>query len=169
MKFRTMVTKGGEVAFAGHPPGPIYYGAPQESGLWRISIPKFDDYVASELKSFDFGESIEEFVFGFEIAELNGWGEEFKATKNYVSYRPKSKLLISVGQLEWMEVKDLPASEQLARLASVLIKAIERIEVMKRKSKHFDRLAFAETMRQVLKKCKAGMVVADNTANQPNA
>jgi hypothetical protein len=165
MRFRTSVTSGGEVAFAGERySGPTYYGGPPESGLWHISMPKFEDYVAAELEPFAFGESIEAFDFGFEIGELNEWGEWFKATRNYVSYRPKSKLLIAVGQLEWRVVKDLPATEQLAHLSSALMTAIEHIGDLKRKPKHFDRLAFAEITREVLSKCKTAMVVADATA-----
>lgn len=164
MQFRTLVTSGGEVAFAGQRySGTTYYGGPPESGLWRISMPKFEDYVAAELEPFAFGESIQEFDFLFEIGELNEWGEWFNVTSNYVSYRPKSKLLIAVGQLEWNVVKDLPASEQLAHLSSALMTAIERIGDLKRKPKHFDRLAFAETMGGVLSKCKTAMVVADAT------
>lgn len=162
MRFRTLVTSGGEVVFAGQRHfGPTYYGAPTETGLWRISMPSFEGYMAAEFEPLFFGRSIEEFDFGFEIAELNEWGRWFKATSDYVSYRPKSKLLISVGQLEWKVVKDLPANEQLERLCGALMTAIERIDQMKPKPKDFDRLAFAQTMREVLNKCKLDMVLAD--------
>ena len=165
MRFRTLVTSGGVVAFAGQRySGPTYYGAPPESGLWRISMPRFESYIAAELEPFAFGDSVEEFAFGFEIGELDEWGKWFKVTSNYVSYRPKSKLLIAVGQLEWKVVKDIPASEQLTHLSSAVMTAIERIGNLKRKPKHFDCFAFAETMREVLRKCKTAMVVADATA-----
>lgn len=166
MRFRTLVTCGSEVAFAGQQySGPTYYGDQSESGLWRISIPKFEDYVAAELKLFAFGESIEEFNFGFEIGEFDEWGGWFKATSNYVSYRPKSKLLIAVGQLEWKVVKDLSAKDQLAHLSDALITAIERIGNLKRRPKHFDHLAFVESVREVLSKCQTDTVVADETVD----
>ncbi|HEY6095166.1 MAG TPA: hypothetical protein VIU93_09480 [Gallionellaceae bacterium] len=107
-----------------------------------------------------FGTSIEEFVFGFEIAELKEWGRRFTDTRDYISYRPKSKTLISVGQLEWKEVKDLSAAEQLSRLGAALLSSIERIATAKRKPKDFDHAAFARAIRNFLPSCEPFMVQA---------
>ena len=71
-----------------------------------------------------------------------------------MSYRPKSKTFISVGQLDWKEVKDLSASEQLSRLGDALLSSIERIATVKRKPKDFDHSALAEAVRGVLRSCK---------------
>lgn len=99
MKFRIQVTSGGEVTFAGYSQRdrPVYYGAPLETGLWRISVQKFEDFIAQELRDQSFGSSVEEYVFGFEIAELEEWGQWFKGMRDYTSYRPKRKIFISVG------------------------------------------------------------------------
>lgn len=162
MKFRIAVTSGSEVVFAGHSQidQPVYYGAAPETGLWRVSVPKFESLVARELAPMSFGNSIEEFVFGLEIAELEEWGRWFKETRDYMSYRPKSKTFISVGQLEWKDVKDLPASAQLSKLGATLISSIERIAMAKRKPKDFDHAALAQAIRDFLPLCKASMVQA---------
>lgn len=162
MKFCIQVTSGGEVTFAGQSQKdrPVYYGAAPETGLWRVSIPKFEDFIAGELANQSFGSSIDEFRFGFEIAELEEWGKWFASTRNYMSYRPKSKTFISVGQLDWKEVKDLSASEQLSRLGDALLSSIERIATVKRKPKDFDHSALAEAVRGVLRSCKPTLVEA---------
>lgn len=162
MRFRIDVTNGGEVNFAGHSPShrPVYYGAQPETGLWRVSIPKFEDLLALELSPMSFGSSIDEFAFGFEIAELEEWGWYFKETRDYISYRPRSKTLISVGQLEWKEVKNLSASEQLSRLGAALLSAVERVATAKRKPKDFDHAAFAQAIRDFLSSCEPSAVQA---------
>lgn len=162
MRFRIVVTSGDEVVFAEHSQidRPVYYGAPPETGLWRVSIPKFESLVARELAPMSFGHSIEEFVFGFEIAELEEWGRWFKETRDYMSYRPKSKTFVSVGQLEWKEVKELPISAQLSKLGAALLSSIERIATAKRKPKDFDYAALAQAIRNFLPSCKSSVVQA---------
>jgi hypothetical protein len=162
MKFYIQVTKGGEVKFAGHSQNdqPVYYGAAPETGLWRVSVPKFRDFVAGELAKQSFGSSIDEFRFGFEIAELEEWGKWFASTRDYMSYRPKSKAFISVGQLEWKEVKNLSVSAQLSMLGDALVSSIERIATAKRKPKDFDSAALAQAVRDILRSCKPSLVEA---------
>ena len=163
MKFRIQVTAGSEVIFAWHSQKdrPVYYGAPPETGLWRVSIPKFEDFVAGELLSQSFGDSIDEFRFGFEIAELKEWGAWFTSMTDYMSYRPKYKTFISVGQLEWKEVKNLSTSEQLAMLGDALVSSIERIATAKRKPKDFDYTALAQAVRDILSSCEPTLVEAN--------
>lgn len=160
MKFRVATTAGGEVIFAGHSRASrtVYYGAPPETGLWRISLPKFEQFMATELEPQSFGSSIQEYVFGFEIAELDEWGPWFKATREYLSYRPKSKMLVSVGQLEWKQVKELSAPDQLSLLGAALLASINRVATAKRKPKDFDHAAFAVAVRHALAKCTASAV-----------
>jgi hypothetical protein len=162
MKFRVATTSGGEVIFAGDSQNerPVYYGAPSETGLWQVSIPKFEAFVSAELKDVSFGCSIEEFVFGFEIAELEEWGRWFKNTREYTSYRPKSKQFISVGQIEWKDVKNLSIEKQLIQLGVALLAAIERIGAVKRKPKDFDYIRFAVAMRDILSQCRSTIVAA---------
>lgn len=162
MKFHIQTTAGGEVIFAGHSRKgrPVYYGAAPETGLWRVDIPKFEHFLSGELEQRCFGESIEEFVFGLEIAELKEWGRWFKETSDYLSYRPKSKEFISVGQIEWKEAKDLSIEEQLHLLGSALVTSIERIGMLKRKPKDFDYVGFGDVVRDALSRCTSSMVAA---------
>jgi hypothetical protein len=166
MRFRVVVTAGGEVIFAGHSRAsrPVYYGAPPETGLWRISLPKFEGFMATELEPQSFGSSIQEFVFGFELAELEGWGQFFKATREYLSYRPKSKMLVSVGQLDWEQVKELAANDQLSLLGAALLASVNRVAAAKRKPRDFDHAAFAIAVRHALAKCTASAVEEHDAA-----
>ncbi len=119
-------------------------------------------YFAKELKEFSVGESVETFVLGFEIADLEGWGEVFTSMHSYTSYRPKMKLVISVGQINWPDVKDIDGPEQFRRLAGVLIQAISRLGEMKRKPKYFDVAAFLTEMRRILEVCPVNAMIAED-------
>lgn len=155
MQLKIKVTCGGEVKWAGASQnGPIYYGGPPpETGIWKLSIAKIEDYFDAALKSFFFGDSIETFVLGFEIGDLEGWGNFFTSMNHYTSYRPKMKLVISVGQLNWPDVKDLPACEQFRRFAEVFLEAIGRVAEMKRKPKSFNSAAFSVEVARLLAQC----------------
>lgn len=118
--------------------------------MWKLSIAKIEDYFGVALKNFSFGDSIETFVLGFEIGELEGWGDFFTSMSRYTSYRPKMKLVISVGQLNWPDVKDLTAKEQFQRFSEVLLVAIGRVAEMKRKPKSFDSAAFSIEVARLL-------------------
>lgn len=153
MQFRVVVTTGSEVNFAGESTKdrPTYYGGPPtDSGMWRINMPAFEAWLAARFAPLSLGSSIHEFVFGFEVAVLDEWGDRFKATRDYVSYRPAGKRIVSVGQLEWMAVKDLGAKEQLALLGEALVAAIERVNIAKRKPRDFDAAGLADAARIAL-------------------
>lgn len=156
VKFRIVLTTGAEVEFAdrSQTDRPVYYGASPESGLWRVSISAVEGFIGRELALMSFGNSIQEFVFGLEIAELNEWGRWFNETRDYMSYRPKSKTFVSVGQVEWKEVKHLPASEQFARLSAALLSSVERISTRKRKPKDFDYASLGHALRRILSSCE---------------
>lgn len=162
MLFSIQVSAGNEVVFAGHSTKdrPIYYGAAPSTGLWKLSIPKMADFLAAELASLSFGESLDEFRLGLEIAELEGWGDFFKATRQLVIYRPRSRSLVSVGQLEWTTVKDLQAADQLQHLTSALVGAIEQVPRAKRKPKSFDATALAKQVQQSMGRCDPEIFVA---------
>lgn len=155
MKFQVLMTFGGEVRVAGdsRKDRPVYYGETPETGLWRISVPQFEDYMAGELAQLSFGKSVEEFVFGLEIAELDEWGSWFKATRGMTSYRPKNKQFLSVGQIEWKDIKALPIEAQLIQLGVVLVESIERIGTLQKKPKDFDHAGFADAVRKILSRC----------------
>ena len=66
MIIRIKVTLGSEVRFAGQRPSTTYYGAPPETGVWKIDLPRLEDYLNDRLQDQGFGESVETFFFGFE-------------------------------------------------------------------------------------------------------
>jgi len=155
VQLKIKVTCGGEVKWAGvSESGPVYNGGPApETGIWKLSIAKIEDYFDFALKSLSFGDSVETFVLGFEIGDLEDWGDVFISMSRYTSYRPKMKLLIAVGQLNWSAVKDLPANEQFRRLAEILLEAIGRVAEMKRRPKRFNSVAFSAEVARLLAQC----------------
>ncbi len=156
------ITCGGEVKWAGaSESGPIYYGGPHsESGVWKLSTAKIEDYFNVALKDESFGDSIETFVLGFEIGDLEGWGNFFTSMSHYASYRPKMRLLISVGQLNWPDVKNLSAQEQFQRFSEILLEAIARVAEMRRKPKNFDSAAFSAKVARLLAQCSIDEILA---------
>lgn len=160
MQLKIKVTRGGEVKWPGAAHSePVYYGGPPpETGLWKLSTTKLEDYFEAGLKGLAFGDSIETFVLGFEIADLEGWGHTFTSMSSYTSYRPKMKLLVSVGQLNWPDVKDLTAKEQFQRFSRILLDAIARVAEMKRKPKSFDVEAFSAAVAILLVLCPVDQI-----------
>ena len=160
MRLKMQITCGAEVKWAGMPRNdPIYYGGPPpESGAWKLRMEKIENYFDRTLKNLSYGDSIEVFVLGFEIAELEGWGNFFTSMTGYMSYRPKTKSLISVGQLNWPDVKDLPATEQFQRFSEILLEAIARLSEMKRKPRNFDAAAFSAEVARLLAQCSVDEV-----------
>jgi hypothetical protein len=57
------------------------------------------------------------------------------------------KLVISVGQVDWLDVKDLTAREQFQHFADALLSAISRVGEMKRKPRDFDFVKFLPSAR----------------------
>ncbi len=159
MKFIIKQTIAAEVIMDGptNPSAPVYYGGPPpEAGRWHVDLNEFEDFCARHLSSTDFGSSIETFYFGLEMAELQAWGKFFSATRQYSSYRPTIKALISVGQIEWNEVKHLSQHEQVAVLWGALLSSIDRVTTMRRKPRHFDAAAFADAVRVLMASCDRG-------------
>lgn len=101
MQLKLKIACGGEVKWAGAvDSGLVYYGGPpQESGVWKLSTAKIEDYFDDGLKNLSYGDPIETFVLDFELADLEGWAGFFTSMSHYVSYRPKTKSIVSVGQL----------------------------------------------------------------------
>lgn len=118
-----------------------------------MDLNEFEDFCAKHLAKVNFGKSIDTFVFGLEIAELQGWGDAFTKTSNYVSYRQKMKALVSVGQIEWSEVKHLALNEQLDVLWEALLTAVDRMDTMKRRPREFDSNALSTAVRVLQASC----------------
>lgn len=160
MNFHIRTTTGGEVIFEGVQTSPdtVYYGGPPpETGRWRVDVPAFEGFCARHLAPVHFGTSIDTYYFGLEIAERDGWGDTFTATRQHTSHRPKMRALVSVGQLEWAEVKHLPCAGQVAALWDALLSSIERVATMKRRPKDFDAGALADAVRLIRASSEASM------------
>jgi hypothetical protein len=160
MRFHVQVTTAVEVVFADALHTDMGRGRTVEHGVWRIGTRLFERFVDKRLEPLSFGEAVESFRFGFEIADLARWGAVFSETAAYTSWRPRSKQIVSVGQLEWDVVKDLAAAEQLVHMKRALTSAIARLDDMKRKPRAFDRAAFAGTMATILAELEPEVVDA---------
>jgi hypothetical protein len=161
MEFRTVVTTGKEVLFAGHERGNSRSVDDwRQAGRWKIAMPAVDSYLSEKLREKSFGSSIDRFVFCFEIADFEFWNDFFAASAEHTSYRPKRKEIWSVGQLRWTDVKDLNASDQLRALRGALLAAIHRIGTKRRKPRDFAQAAFALTVEILLAEAPEELLVA---------
>jgi hypothetical protein len=162
MLFKIRITCGGEVKWVGIPEnGPTYYGGPPpQAGSWKLDMVVLENFIESKLVDVTFGASIETFMLGFEIGDLEGWGNFFTSMSNYTSYRPKMKSIVSVGQLNWSDVKDLDERRQFQFFAEVLLLAVARINEMKRKPRDFDVLGFLNKIRSILADCPIANMTA---------
>ncbi|MGB9118940.1 hypothetical protein [Bradyrhizobium sp.] len=165
MEFRTVITAGKEVLFVGHERG---NSKPADdwlkAGRWKIAMSAFDSYLTEKLRAKSFGTSIDRFVFCFEIADFELWGNLFQASADYTSYRPKKKEIWSVGQLRWTDVRDLQASDQLRVLRGAVLAAIHRIGRKPRKPRDFEHAAFASTVEILLAQAPEELLVAKAAA-----
>ncbi|WAH64770.1 hypothetical protein [Xanthomonas hortorum] len=106
-------------------------------GAWWLWLNSIEYHIKDALAEESFGVSVEAFYFGFELTDI-AEGFNFESTKGYMSYRPKSKSFISVGQLDWNDVKHMTAASQLQLFKESLLDAVSRIALAKRKPKNFD-------------------------------
>lgn len=120
------------------------HSRPAAQGRWWIDLTRVDDRITSAMNGVSFGDSIEQFHLGFELGDMKAWNAMFAKTRDYVSYRPSRKILLSVAQLDWAKIKLKPPEEQLANLSEEVLLAARRVGNLKRKPKSFDYEFFAE-------------------------
>ena len=65
------------------------------------------------------------------------------------------KALVSVGQIEWSDVKHLPLEAQVTALWRVLLSSVDRVAVMQRRPRDFHSIAFADAIRVPQASCDA--------------
>ena len=161
MEFRTQIAFGKEVLIIGHERGNS--NSPSEwlkAGRWKISMQALDAYLTECLKEKSYGISVNRFVFCFEIADFKLWGNSFRRTADFTSYRPKAKEVWSVGQLSWTEMKDLQAREQLRSLRIAIQSAIRRISTKSRKPRDFACETFASDVDAFLAQVAEKVLIA---------
>jgi hypothetical protein len=167
MNFKTMQTFGNEVlclkfehTFFTHQKYSFDPSLKSETGRWKIDSTKFDAELSKLLAEKSFGASISEFVFGFEMADFETWGALFAKSASYISYRPKTKTLMCVGQLRWSDVKHKIAAEQLSDLRMAIIDSIKRAASKDRKPKDFSHQDFASYLDVQLANLDIDKVIA---------
>lgn len=71
---------------------------------------------------------------------------------------PKSKEVLSVGRLDWKEILELPARQQLRAYGSAVRFAIDNLSKAKRKPNDFDATVFAEFISNRLDAAKVSQL-----------
>lgn len=118
-------------------------------GVWWLKLVRIEQLFDEAISTLSFGEFIDTYVFGFEILDTSeGFG--FENTRDYVSYRPKMRLLLSVGQVDWPDVRFLTPAAQWDVFKQSLLGSIHRAAAAKRKPQDFDLQAFHSTVTRVL-------------------
>lgn len=125
-------------------------------GRWRLYTPGIDAFLNNELSARTFGSSVDSFLLILEIADFESWGigVAFAGPEGYVSYKPKTRQLWSVGQLNWLEIQHLTAKQQLTAFRNAAAAAIERTSKAARKPKDFNAHAFSEAVSTALEGAK---------------
>jgi len=125
-------------------------------GRWRLYTNGIDEFLNKELSAQTFGSSVNKFLLLLEIANFEAWGigVAFTGPEGYVSYKPKTRELWSVGQLNWLEIQNLTAKQQLGAFRNAAVAAIERTSRAARKPKDFNALTFADAVSNALDRAK---------------
>lgn len=118
-------------------------------GACWLRVKQIEDMIQAAISTKSFGSSIERYVFGFEISDTSE-GFTFEGTRGYVSYRPQTRTLVSVGQADWPEIRFLSATEQLDIFNQLLLDSIDRAASARRKPRDFDFKAFRLAMSKEL-------------------
>jgi hypothetical protein len=175
MHFRTFLKTGVEVLHLGGQhwqsnSWPVEHWK-QNSGRWRLFTPAIDDFLNEELAGMSFGTSIDRFVLLLEVADFEAWGVgvAFTGPDGFTRYKHKTKEVWSVGRMDWTEVQNLPASQQLRAFAGALQFAIANVSQAKRKPRDFDAKAFAEAVASKLRPAKVSQLSRAAHATQSEA
>jgi hypothetical protein len=175
MQFRTFLKTGIEVLHLGGQhwesnPWPLEHWK-AHSGRWRLFTPAIDDFLNEELGGLSFGTSVDKFVLLLEVADFEAWGigMTFTGPEGFTRYKPKSTEVWSVGRIDWTEIQDLPASQQLLAFARALQFAIAKVSQAKRKPKDFDAEAFSKAVAAKLHSAKISQLSRSVHAAQRKA
>ncbi|WP_410497793.1 hypothetical protein [Chitinibacter sp. S2-10] len=164
MKFSFRIRTGGEVIFLGREhTRTVYYGEPEEHGRWRVDLNVLEKLINDGLRDLHFGGYVDEFYCGLEIADIEGWGNSFIKTRDYISLRPRMRAIVSVAQVDWLVVKDQSLEFQYLILLEQIVDCVERISTAKRKPAGFDASAMAKQMRNVLSQIQLNQINLEST------
>jgi len=130
------------------------------AGRWRLFTPGIDAYLNERLAGRTFGASIENFVLLLEIADFAAWGlgVAFTGPNGYSSYKPKTRELRSVGQIDWLDVQMLTPTQQLRAYQTAALSAIQPASEAPRRPKDFAFAEFSRTVDEALGRAKVSQV-----------
>jgi hypothetical protein len=157
MRFLTILKTGIEVLHLGAEHAESNMWTPdhwkQNKGRWRLYTPAIDAHLNQALAAESFGESVEHFVLVLEVADFASWGgpPAFSPHEGRVTYKPKSRELWSVGQIDWLQIRSLPLGEQYKAYQAAALEAVSRVSVAKRQPKHFAINEFANELTRSFK------------------
>lgn len=164
MHFRTFLKTGVEVLHLGaqHSNGnawPLEHWK-ANPGRWRLFTPGIDAYLNQKLVRRSFGTSVENFILLLEIADFEAWGigVAFTGPTGYSSYKPKTRELRSVGQIDWLDVQILSPTQQLDDYRKAAVSAIRQASKAARKPKDFQFVDFAQAVDEILQEAKVSQV-----------
>lgn len=164
MRFRTFLKTGVEVLHLGMQHSnsnawPLEHWK-SNPGRWRLFTPGIDAYLNRWLGGQSFGASIENFVLLLEIADFESWGigVAFTGPDGYCSYKPKTKELWSVGQINWQNIQMLTPTLQLQAYRDAAISAIRCASKAPRRPKEFAFAEFSEAIDRALRGAKVSEV-----------
>lgn len=129
-------------------------------GRWRLFTPGIDAFLNQKLLGLSFGTSVENFLLLLEIADSEAWGlgVAFTGPAGYSSYRPKTRELRSVGQIDWLYVQMLTPTQHLHAYRKAAINAIQQASKAASKPKDFRFAEFAQAVDEILEGAKVSQV-----------
>lgn len=115
----------------------------------NLILNDFEDFISERIATLEFGESVTKYFWGFELYKFDGRFSQF-FSDNIESWKYSRKWLVTNSHFDWNKLQGLTRDELIQELRTELIAAIERIQVMKRKPKDFNNVAFKEVIEKIV-------------------
>jgi len=128
-------------------------------GVWCLDLCQMEEFLKQRLLGQSFGAAVDVFIFGFEMYDAvdgTAIGSSGAMPADFSRYTPKLRQLLSVGQLDWHDVRFLDASAQLVAYKAALLRAVDNWYARKRRPRDFD----VEAFRAYLLDSLAGLTTA---------
>ena len=118
----------------------------------HFDLNDIQDYINNGIAGKTFGKSITEIDFGFELFDFHGQFASFqKLNAGLIRYGTKYKNFLVVKQFDYSKVKTLDGRRQYELIESQILEGINDYENLKRKPKDFDKGAFYEAIKALLR------------------
>ncbi len=116
----------------------------------HYDLVKIQDYLNNNLPGKTFGNSVQEFQFGYEISDFQGYMKPWTQTANLRRYGAKNKYLLIVKQFDYQKLKNKTHLEQFNMLKGKILEAINDVDKLNKKPKDFDKQLFQDTIEGIL-------------------